>query len=154
VSQFRHHAHPDVRYAVVHALSGYDDLLALNSLIELTHDENCDVRDWATFGLAQQVDVDTPVLRDALVERLSDADDDTRAEALFGLARRGDQRVIPALRNEFQTGCVGTLAVESAALIADSQLFPALIALQDSWDVAPDLLKGAISRCTPRPDFA
>jgi HEAT repeat protein len=154
VSQFRHHADRRVRHAVVHALSGYDDPLALKSLVDLTHDEEPTVRDWATFGLGQQVDVDTPLLRSALVERLSDPDDDTRAEALIGLARRGDRRVIPALRNELQSECVGNLAVESAALIADSQLYPALIALQDWWDVDPDLLKDAISRCATQPDLA
>jgi HEAT repeat protein len=154
VSPFRHHPHPGVRYAVVHALSGFDDPLALVALVELTHDEDSHVRDWATFGLGQQVDVDTPFLRDALFERLSDPDDDTRAEALIGLARRGDRRVVPALRNELRSEYVGTLAVESAALIADSQLYPALVELQAWWDVDPDLLQDAVFRSTPQPDGA
>jgi HEAT repeat protein len=150
VSRFRHHPDCSVRYAAAHALTRYDDPLALNSLVELTRDEDDLVRDWATFGLARQVEADTPLLRDALVERLTDPDDDTRAEALIGLALRGDRRLIPALQNELQSENVDSLAVESAAEIADAELYPALVALQNRWDVNPELLQEAIANCAPR----
>ncbi len=150
VSRFCSHSDRDVRYAVVHALTGYDDALAIDSLIALTNDEDSDVRDWATFALGTQVDVDTPSLREALVRRLTDSDDDTRCEALFGLARRRDPRVIPALCNELASDGVGTLAVEAATEIADPQLHATLVALQGRWDFKDEWLSDAILACSPR----
>src|SRR4029077_14951716 len=107
----------DVRYGVVFALMGHEDRQALETLAELTRDPEAHVRDWATFALGSQAEADTPELREALVSRLADEDDDTRGEALVGLARRGDWRVLTALRRELESGSVGSLAVEAAALI-------------------------------------
>ena len=132
-SRFRDHADPEVRFAVVHAMTGHEDSRAIAVLIELTRDPEAHVRDWATFGLGSQVQVDTPALREALVERLADEDGDTRGEAMVGLARRRDRRVIPALVEELASGSVGTYAVEAAALIGEPQLHALLVALKDSW---------------------
>jgi HEAT repeat protein len=93
-------AHPDVqvRRGVVHGLMGHDDDLAVAALIRLSADWDGDVRDWATFSLAVQIERDTPELREALAARLSDDHGDTRAEAIRGLARRHDPRAVgPAL---------------------------------------------------------
>ena len=148
-SRFRHHPDPDVRHAVVLALTGHEDEQALGVLIELTRDPAAHVRDWATFALGSQVDVNTPALRDALVERLSDEDDDTRAEAFIGLAQRGDRRVLTDLRRELASASVGSLAVEAAALLGDPELHPALLALKDWWDVDVGSLEEAIRACSP-----
>ena len=148
-SLFRHHADPDIRHAVVLALSGHEDARAIEFLIELTKDHDAHVRDWATFALGTLVDVDTTELRQALVERLADDDDDTRGEAFVGLAKRKNPRVLPALSMELVSGSVGTLAVEAAALIGDSQLHPLLAALQGWWDVDEDLLGEAVQACSP-----
>jgi HEAT repeat protein len=148
--RFRHHPDPDVRHGVVLALTGHEKEQALGVLIELTRDSEAHVRDWATFALGSQVDVNTPVLREALVERLADEDGDTRAEAMVGLARRGDRRMLSALREELASGSVGTLAVEAAGLIGDPQLHPLLVALLDWWDVDEGLLGEAIRACSPR----
>jgi HEAT repeat protein len=153
-SRFCHHADPDVRHAVVFALMGYEDSQALGALVELTRDPVAQVRDWSTFALGTQVGVDTPELREALVERLADADDDTRAEAVVGLARRGDRRMLPALREKLASGSVGRLAVEAAALIGDPDLHPLLVALGGWWDVDEGLLGEAIRACSPRPGLA
>ena len=149
-SRLCRHPHARVRYGVVHALTGYDDPTAIRALIELSKDEDDLVRDWATFALGQQIDTDSPALREALVERLSDSDFDARGEALIGLARRGDRRVIPALVVELESGRVGTLAVESARMFADPQFFSALIALKEWWDVDVELLNDAIQACAPK----
>jgi HEAT repeat protein len=61
---------------------------AIEALLELSRDSDVDVRNWATFALGSQIDVDTPQIREALRNRLSDSDEDTRSEALCGLARR------------------------------------------------------------------
>ena len=81
-AQFYRHPDPRVRHGVVLALTGYEDQQAVDTLIGLSHDEDADVRDWATFGLGTQIDVDTPAIREALVERLNDVDVVTRCEAI------------------------------------------------------------------------
>jgi HEAT repeat protein len=93
----RTHPHEDVRFAVVFSLLGVDDDRAVQALIELSRDEDSDVRDWATFGLGAQIDRDTPAVREALAARLGDPDEDTHEEALVGLGLRGDPRAIPPL---------------------------------------------------------
>ncbi len=146
------HENAEVRHAVVLALMGQEDCVAIETLIELTRDRETHVRDWATFALGVQVEVDTPELREALVERLADEDANTRAEAIVGLAEQGDRRMLPALREELTSGSVGTLAVEAAALIQEPQLHPLLVALQGWWDVDETLLEEAVSACSPPPE--
>jgi HEAT repeat protein len=153
-SRLRHHDDPEVRFAVVFALMCHEDSQAFDTLAELTRDPEADVRDWATFALGTRVEADTPGLREALVERLADPDDDTRAEAMVGLARRGDRRVLPALREELASDSVGTLAVEAAALIGEPDLYPLLVALRGWWVLDAESLAEAIRACSPRPGLA
>jgi HEAT repeat protein len=121
---FMHQADEDVRYAVVHALTGYDDPLAIASLIELTTDKSDQVRDWATFGLAQQLEVDTPEIRAALAARLDDPDEDCRGEAMIGLARRRDPRAAAAIERELRLNPHSYFAAEAAELIAGTSSPP------------------------------
>ncbi|MFI7698849.1 ankyrin repeat domain-containing protein [Nonomuraea sp. NPDC049480] len=67
----------------------HEEGLAL--LIEMTGDDNPDVREWATHGLAG-LEADTPRIREALAARLTDPNLTTVAEATHGLAVRGDDR--------------------------------------------------------------
>ncbi|TDD16260.1 ankryin [Nonomuraea diastatica] len=60
-------------------------------LIEMTQDDDPDIRDWATAGLAG-LPGDTPVIREALAARLTDTNLRAVAEATRGLATRGDGR--------------------------------------------------------------
>jgi HEAT repeat protein len=154
VLRFLHHADPDVRLGVVLALTGYESHQALDALINLTRDSEAQVRNWATFAIGSQVEVDTPQIRDALLDRVGDADDDTRYEALVGLARRGDRRVLPALHKELACESVSTLAIEAAALIGEPQLITELIALRGRWDGDLDQLEQAIRACSPGPPLA
>lgn len=111
------HADSRVRYGAAFALAGHEDEAAVNCLIRLSSDVDSDVRDWATFGLGTQCDIDTPQIRDALAARLDDSDDDTRAEAIMGLARRGDQRVASAIQRELASDSVGSLIFDAAELL-------------------------------------
>ncbi|MGP3956496.1 ankyrin repeat domain-containing protein [Nonomuraea sp. 3N208] len=67
----------------------HEEGLAL--LIEMTEEDEAEVRDWATAGLAG-LEADTPRIREALAARLADPDLRTVAEATRGLAIRGDDR--------------------------------------------------------------
>jgi HEAT repeat protein len=148
-SRYRRHPDPGVRHGVVLALTGYDDPRAVNWLIELSCDEDTHVRDWATFAVAQMIDLDTPAIREALAARLEDADYDTRCEAIVGLAKRGDRRVIPVISEELASNRVGSLVVEAAAMIPDPQFHPRLIALRVWWNVSQTTLDEAIAACSP-----
>jgi HEAT repeat protein len=148
--RLKNHASWQVRYAVVFGLSCLVDDRAIQTLIELSSDEDEVIRDWAPFGLARQIDPDTQEIRDALVKRLTDTDPETRAEALAGLARRGDERVIEPLIKELSSDCVARLVVEAAETIGDPRLYPAVLQLKAWWDVDPDFLEAALSRCRPQ----
>ncbi|WP_240911421.1 HEAT repeat domain-containing protein [Paludisphaera soli] len=143
------HPDPEVRDAVVHALMGLSDPRAIESLIELSRDPEPHVRDWATFALGSQIDDDTPAIREALAARLADEDEETQAEAVVGLARRGDRRALPCIRDELTSGRPMILHVEAAALIAEPELHPLLLALRGRWDADPRGLEDAIRACTP-----
>lgn len=149
VARLSGHPDPDMRYAVVLALTAYESASAIECLISLSRDPDAHVRDWATFGLGTQMESDIPQLRDALADRLEDPDDDARGEALVGLARRKDQRVVEVLKRELRSDCIGTLPIEAAELIASTELHSELVALRDWWDTDSELLDRAISASQP-----
>jgi HEAT repeat protein len=93
-SPLARHESQAVRYAIAHALSGHHQADAIAILIELTTDVDDSIRDWATFAIGTQCDVDGPGIREALGRRLVDADEEVRGEAMVGLARRRDVGVI------------------------------------------------------------
>ncbi|GAA3180092.1 ankyrin repeat domain-containing protein [Nonomuraea roseoviolacea] len=68
-----------------------DHAEGLALLVAMTRDDDEEVRDWATSGLAS-LEADTPEIREALAARLDDTDLRTVAEATRGLAERGDAR--------------------------------------------------------------
>ncbi|BAY20082.1 hypothetical protein NIES21_59520 (plasmid) [Anabaenopsis circularis NIES-21] len=151
--KLKNHPNVDVRMGVVSGLMSQSDELAIQALIDLSSDENEDIRNWATFSLGSQIETDTPAIRDALLTRiiLETSEDETiaeiRGEALLGLALRKDERVISPLIAELESDCVGRLAVEAAKEIGDAKLYPALIKLQQWWDLDIKLLEEAISNC-------
>ena len=145
------HADPEVRFHVAIGLSQIDDARAIGALMELSGDPDHSVRDWATFGLGSQTDLDTPELREALFARVADTDDDTRHEALVGLAKRKDERILEPLVRELQNESLGLLALEAASEFADPRLCPALLKLREQWrdddDSHTELLKEALVSC-------
>lgn len=144
------HESADVRCAIACAIGSVESDLAVDMLIRLSEDSDTNVRDWATFGLGSQIEMDSEAIREALLRRVADPDNETRVEAFVGLARRRDKRVVAPLLVELSSDCVGTLAVEAAKEIADPRLLDALNELMDWWDVNECLLREAIAACAPQ----
>jgi HEAT repeat protein len=150
LARLKTHPSAKVRYAVVLGLLGFEDNLAIETLIELSRDQDDPVRDWATFGLGAQIDADTPQIREALFVRLSDVDEATRGEALVGLARRKDARIIEPLIKELARypDAEYTYSLEAAEEIADPRLLPVLTRLKKSVDLDDSPFDEAIRRCS------
>lgn len=147
-------SHPDeqVRLVAVQSMPGGVEstagkLTVAGALIDRFHDDDTDVRDWATFGVGSILDIDSDAIREALRSNLKDPDYGVRCEALVGLARRRDQSTMEATIQFLEEESVGRLAVESAGLLADPRLLPALIALASWWDVDTELLEAAQKAC-------
>ena len=125
------HEATEVRLAVAQALHLPEerDLAqhALEALARLSADVSDDVRDWATFTLGSQFDVDSHDVRAALADRLDDPSEAVRAEAVVGLARRHDDRALAATRARLSTDQTGALTFEAARLLADPALHPLLV---------------------------
>lgn len=128
------HNDPLVRFGVTLGLSCHDDEQAIAALIQLSSDRDDDVRNWAMFALACQTDMDSPDVREALAAGLQDPEAEIRGEALVGLARRRDPRVFPELVKEWASHDVSLLSIEAAEELADPELIPYLMNLQESLD--------------------
>jgi HEAT repeat protein len=161
LARMRTHADAGVRSGVVFGLLRRPETPALDMLITLSADPEPEVRDWATFGLAES-EHDVPRLRDALAARLGDDDPETRAEAIHGLAARGDARAIEPLLGTLRSPrAAGDLVVLTEALYAlaattaDPRLRPHLEADRDRRlaadpdDDLPEELLAALGRYTP-----
>jgi hypothetical protein len=119
------HPSASVRYGVSYGLAGQDEPDAVAALVLLSEDDDRDVRDWATFALGSQTDLDTPELREALRARLRDTDPEIRGEALVGLGRRHGEHLKSAILEELSGEFHGDWAFEAAEVIADPDFVPA-----------------------------
>jgi HEAT repeat protein len=144
------HSDADIRFQVAHALpsvaTGNPDGAEIGALIRLTGDPDPEVRNWATFGLGSQIDIDTPAVRDALWARVGDDGGDVHGEAVFGLARRRDLRATALLIEllDAEEG-IHTWAFDAAACLRDPALLPHLI----NYDPADPLVAMALLECDP-----
>ena len=150
------HADPKVRFSVACALPSVVGVEwldqahpAVTTLMQLTSDEDADVRDWATFGLGTQINVDGAAVRQCLLARVDDPDEDTRAEAMAGLARRHAPEVAPQVLAALCADRVSYCTVESASLLGDPDFAERLDQLTTWWVVDVGLLKDAQRRCAP-----
>jgi hypothetical protein len=153
------HPDTDVRYQVACALPSCDDeganaSVLLPALFALMEDEDDDVRDWATFGLARQLELDGHGVRAALARNLDDLSEDVRDEAIAGLARRHDRRALEPLRERLERAGPANLVLEAACYLADATLLPALRAIGTACDddieqFDATLLNQAIWACDP-----
>jgi HEAT repeat protein len=119
-----HRLHPnaDIRFAVACALGNFaNDPLSVGPLLTLMQDADEDVRDWATFGLGVQGDLDSDEIREALHQRLTDPFRNVREEALAGLSKRKDQRALPTLISALQESETSDAVVEAAEEFLSSE---------------------------------
>jgi len=141
-----------VRWGVVHGIAGHNHPLAIQTLIELSRDEDEEIRDWASFALGSLIDTDTEEIREALWARVTDSFEDVRAEALTGLARRKDPRVRDLLLRELAAENVDIMIVDAAQELGDALLLPALLELKQRWPAdrrdEEDWLDKAIESCS------
>jgi HEAT repeat protein len=128
--ELKQHPSPDVRLGVVLGLSQYNKEEAAIGLIELSQDPDNDVRNWATFGLASQLTIDTPALREALFMRLEDNNSEIRGEALIGLAKRKDERATASIIRALNSPFDGIWPVEAAEWFTNPIFYPHLISLR------------------------
>ena len=115
----KHADHPDenVRFAVATSLPAFDlDDASMDALRRLSADADDDVRDWATFALAESDATDAATI-EALAARTDDPDDDTRAEAILGLARRRDPRARALIDRELSKPVHGSLIEDAHSLL-------------------------------------
>ena len=127
-------------------LTGRPDGPDIRALLTLCRDPEDEVRNWATFTLGFQAEVDSSAIRAALMERTTDPFPEVREEAVAGLARRHDLRAVPLLV-ELLADPEGThsFTVSAATIMGVPELLPALAAYEreDSW------LPEAMAACDP-----
>lgn len=102
ICSYKNHKSTNVRHSLVSSLLTIEKDEAINTLIKLSKDKDSDVRDWATFGLGSQIELDNKLIREALWERINDKDEGTRFEAISGLAKRKDKGVKEILKTELE----------------------------------------------------
>ncbi|WP_329560437.1 HEAT repeat domain-containing protein [Kitasatospora sp. NBC_01266] len=144
--------HPDaeVRESVARSfaevLTGLPDGPDIHTLIGLTRDPDPHVRDWATFTLGVQAEVDSPAIRAALWERTADEHAETRTEAVRGLACRHDPRAVPLLV-ELVGNPEGAhvLTFSAAQTTGVPEQLPAL----PEYEPGDDWVTDAVNACNP-----
>jgi HEAT repeat protein len=96
--EVRRSADPCVRWAVAYGVAGSERPEAIRTLMDLMEDDDDEVRNWATFGLASAYvegsgrlgTMDSTDIRTALRKRMNDPFREVRNEAVWGLAVRRD----------------------------------------------------------------
>jgi HEAT repeat protein len=145
-------SHPDdvIRFFVACSLrkcrTRDNEARLLDALIELTDDDDADVRDYALFGL-RELEVDSTQVREAMLRRVRDPDVSVAGEALVGLARLRDERATTPLIEYLDRDPGGAIAYgfDAAAALADPRLLPALRALEQRFADQPGLRQAILA---------
>ncbi|MDH6705786.1 hypothetical protein P3T27_002508 [Kitasatospora sp. MAA19] len=144
--------HPDaevreeVARSFAEVVTGLPDGPDIHALIGLTQDPDPNVRDWATFTLGVQAEVDSPAIRAALWERTADEHAETRTEAIRGLACRHDPRAVPLLAELIDNPEGAHVLTFSAAQVTDvPEPLPALL----EYEPGDDWVTDAVNACNP-----
>jgi hypothetical protein len=117
-------------------------------LLSLLEDEDDEIRDWATTGLARQLDDDSPVIRAALWNRMSDPAPGVRCEAIVGLARRHAPHIVERVREGLLDNPVDHRVLVAASFLADPELFPLLESIA-TRGLTSAALEAALAQCDP-----
>jgi hypothetical protein len=144
------HSDSDVRFQVAVSLPAvmgddYCDDAGVATLIALCGDEEPEVRNWATFGLGFQCEVDGPLVREALWACTADSHRDAREEGIRGLARRRVAGAMPLLAGLLDEPDVHVHTFYAAAFARD----PALAPLLEMFDPADLAVAAALLECDP-----
>lgn len=122
ITEFLTHPAQEVRFSLAFAMESFpDDPQAVSVLLRLMEDSDKEVRNWATFGIGTQSNMDSAEIRDALAARLNDTDADAKLEAIVGLAKRKDKRVLPALLAALTSSKITMGTVEAARMMLDME---------------------------------
>lgn len=127
LSRYRKSRSVEIRSGLQHALSCCDHDLAIDIKIQLSADKIDHIRDWATFALASQTELDTSAIRQALWARTTDFYLMARDEALMGLAIRRDPGVKPLLMQALNSDeNHDSLILEAIEVFNDPDFIPLL----------------------------
>lgn len=127
-------------------LSGLPDGPDIRALIQLTRDEDPEVRNWATFTLGCQAEVDSPAIRAALWARTTDEFGEARDEGIRGLARCHDPRAIPLLVELLDDpDRAHALGFHAARMMGAPELLPALL----EYEPDDSVITAAVNACDP-----
>ena len=133
LAALKDHPQAKVRCAVAFGLLGYEDELAVSTLIELSRDADLDTRNYATFGLGALIDIDTPEIIAALLARIGDSDSEVHGEALVGLARRKYPESLSLILNDLQSEWISVLALSAAEELATPELHEVLAKIKQRF---------------------
>jgi len=138
--EFKNIKTESLKHALISALSGIENMNAIEALIHFSEDKSSSIRNWATFGIGSLIELDNTEIRNALWNRVRDHDFDTKSEAIVGLANRKDKRVKQIIMNELENESYGTLLLEAIVTINDQDFLPLLdrkleIAKQSKEDI-------------------
>jgi hypothetical protein len=141
----------EIKQALVFALGGIDDDIAIETLIDFTKDKYNSIRDWATFGIGAQSNRDDLKIREALWDRVNDKHVKTRREAIYGLARRKDKRIKEILKKELETiDDQGSYTLEAIEEFQDKDFIELLkkkiISNETDKKINPEWLKNCIGK--------
>jgi len=126
ICTFKNHQEDCVREGVTFALNGIDNENAIETLIFLSEDRRTYIRNWATFGIGTQLEIDNSDIRKCLWKRVYDKHQDTKLEAIYGLAKRKDKDIKTIIVKELQNYEFGTLLFDAIEELNDKTLLPIL----------------------------
>jgi len=124
--EFKNQTNTEVKHALISALSGLENSQAINVLIEFTKQKEPSIRNWATFGIGTQIDIDNTEIRNTLWNLVGDSDYDTKSEAIVGLAKRNDKKIKEVILAELQSDSFGTLLFDAILTLGDDDYLPIL----------------------------
>ncbi len=126
LSVFKNNANHFIREALVFALLRVNNLKAIQILIHLSNDKYSIIRNWATFGIANQNERNNKQIRAALWQRVTDKHEETHFEAIVGLATRRVMGIEKVIANELLNDNFGSLLFEAILAMPNKQYLPRL----------------------------